>query len=369
VEDVAIIGVGQTVAPSEPTNLETLIFSTAQKALINAGLEHKDIDGVVTACSDQIDGRAISSMINSGPAGGHLRDEVNIASSGAHALIAGYLAVASGRRKVVLVSSWGKASEGNVRVAEHLTTDPYFDRDLPLTDITAMGMQAQALRSRLPKAEEAAVRVVLKNLGAVGTTVQEEDIRTSPIAAVPLRLAEIAPLQDGAYAIVLAARSIATGGSPRVVVRGVGWAADPYRLPDRDLVGLPNLRVAAGQAYRRANVRTADEVRFFEVHDYCGDAEILACSALGLGDLEDVIDLILAGETEPGGSRPVNASGGSLRGETPFAGGLQKVADAIAGLEVAATAGQDVIAVVQTSAGFAGQFQTVAVLGLDGGPT
>src|ERR1044072_7517736 len=117
---VVIAGVAASVGPVRTDSLESLIFATARAAIDNAGVALKDIDAVVTACADQVDGRAISSMVNTGAAGGHLRDEVNLASSGAHALVEGFLAVAAGRCETVLVSAWGKASEGIVSQVEHL---------------------------------------------------------------------------------------------------------------------------------------------------------------------------------------------------------------------------------------------------------
>ena len=62
------------VAEVSPTggaaySLETLIFASASSALSDAGLERGDLDGIVIAASDQVDGRAISSMVTSGPAG------------------------------------------------------------------------------------------------------------------------------------------------------------------------------------------------------------------------------------------------------------------------------------------------------------
>ncbi len=45
---------------------------------------------------DLVNGRVISSMVTSGPAGGYMKDLLNVASSGEHALVLAYLQILSG---------------------------------------------------------------------------------------------------------------------------------------------------------------------------------------------------------------------------------------------------------------------------------
>lgn len=364
---VAIIGMAATVAPHVDESLESLIFGTATDALGNAGVGHGEVDGVVTAGSDMVDGRAITSMINSGPAGGHLKDEVNLASSGVHALVEGYLAIASGRHRLVLVSSWGKASEGMVSVAEHLTTDPYFDRDAPLTELAAMGMQAQVFRSKVSRAEDAAVAVAVKNAAGSGTPMSADEVRRSPVVAAPLRSREVAQPRDGACSLVLASAGVAQSHTGAVYVAGIGWAADRYRLSERDLLRLPHLGAAASAAFDRARA-TVKDMLFVEAHDYSADAEVLACSALGLCELDRAPGFVLDGATSPDGPHPMNVSGGSLGGEVPFAEGLRRVVGAAQELGQSEDGARPrAMTAVQATSGFAGQFQTVVVLDRDGG--
>lgn len=141
--------------------------------------------------------------------------------------------------------------------------------------------------------------------------------------------------------------------SSLVELAGIGWAADAYRLCERDLLGLPHLRSAAAMACSMAGIREPRQLGFFELHDYSADAELLAMAALGLtrDDIERV-----------------NLSGGSMGGEAPFGGVLRKICDAFArlsdGTAILEDAGCARSALVQMSSGFAGQFQTVAVLRL-----
>lgn len=356
---VGITGVGQISEPAVHTALEDLIFEANTAALAQAELGLDDVQGVVTACSDMVDGRAISSMVTSGASGGHLKDEVNLASSAAHALVLGYLTVVSGRHDRVLVSSWGKASEGEPLVVEHLAAEPYFDRHSGLTSLSAMAIQAGARRAARRGGESAdAHDVVARNReraarnpnAPMAVAASAAEIAASPVVATPLTELEVAPVCDGAYAFVLEAYEENDRHGPGVEMAGVGWCADVYRLSDRDLVGVPHLRHAAEMACKHADVTHLDQdVGLFELHDYCGDAQLIAEDALGIRSKVD--------------PQRINAWGGSMGGEAPFGGPLRRVAEVCSGLGDATPVIDEFgSALVQLTAGFAGQFQTVFIL-------
>lgn len=370
---VAVAGVSAISAWEHVGSLEHLIYSAARGALEDAHLPWRDVDAIVTAASDQIDGRAISSMMNSGAAGGHLRDELNMASSAAHAFVSGYLAIASGAHSTVLVTSWGKASEGNVPYAEYLTLEPFFDRDLPLSPVAAMAMQAEAYRRGSTSLAAITGDIVSKNRAnarAGGSqldvpSVTADEVAGSDIVSTPLRSLEVSPICDGAYSLLLTAEGAVEGRHPPVFVQGVGWAADGYRLSERDLVGLPHLRTAAARALGMAGRESARKADFVELHDYSAYAELAAYEALDLCLPGEAPDAVADAWQAMGGQQVVNPSGGSLSGEAPFGGVLRKLTHAVTELR-----GHGILAdanpttgLVQMSAGYAGQFQTVVALG------
>jgi acetyl-CoA C-acetyltransferase len=372
-----IVGCAHTSTSRFTDSLEMLVFSTARRALEDAGLSLEDVDGVVTACSDQVDGRAISSMLMSGPSGGHLADEINLASSGAHALVMGFLQVASGHQDVVLVTTWGKASEGEVSNVEHLTADPYFERDVPISHVAAMGIQSQLYRTSSNRVAQAASLIAVKNSRNASRNaravnrdeVTPDEVGRSAVVAQPLRKLEIAPECDGAYSFVLASDARGKSDGRAVPMLGVGWAADQYRLAGRDLVRLPHLTAAARAACAQAEIgEIRKDIDFFELHDCSTDAELLALEAVGLCAPGTAADWM----QDEGRSRAdsLDPSGGSLSGEAPFAGILRKVVEAVTQLR--REAGENQLntadrALVQMSSGFAGQFQTVIVLGKSDG--
>lgn len=363
-----ISAVGEAV-PSSAESLETLIFQGAAAALEAAGLERDDLDGVVIAASDQVDGRAISSMLTSGPAGAYLNEEVNVASSPAHALILAWMQVLSGTHRRLLVSTWGKASEsGGSQPAERLSVEPFFERDAGLSAIAAAAMQARCHRQAGgARAEAACAWVASKNHGADSrgdALVSPDDVSSSALVAFPLRALECPAEVDGSFSLVLERAD--RGVERAVLLESAGWCSDSGRLAERDLTGVPHLRRAAGEAYSRAGVSDpATEIDVFELHDYTPDAELIAYPAVGLCGVGEAPGLALDGVTGRGGRSPVNPAGGSMRGEAPFGGAMRKVLSAVrqlrgeAGVAQCAGASQ---ALVQISSGFAGQFASAFVL-------
>ena len=54
--------------------LEEMVFDTAKAALDDAGITRDELDHVTIAACDELDGRSISSMLLSAPAGAYLKD-------------------------------------------------------------------------------------------------------------------------------------------------------------------------------------------------------------------------------------------------------------------------------------------------------
>jgi acetyl-CoA C-acetyltransferase len=378
---VAIVGYAAQSGPADvPRNLEDMILGAARGALASAALARDDVGAIVISASDQIDGRAISSMLTGGPAGAFLNDEINIASSPGHAFVIACLEILSGQHERILLTSWGKASEiaveGGTAAAERLSADPVYERDAGLEPVTALGLQAGLHRARARGGEAAARAVVIRNRAnaarnerAVGRApVDERAIAGSALLAHPLRALELPPVCDGAYSLVLAAAGDAPAGSP--VVEGFGWCADSSRLGERDLLGLPHLRSAAAAAYERAGVQDPRaELDLCELHAASGDAEVLAYPALGLCEEGCGADFARSGVADADGDLPVNPSGGPFGGEAPFGGGLRTIVETVRQLRGEAGAVGEAgarRALAQIATGFAGQLQTVVVLGAGG---
>jgi acetyl-CoA acetyltransferase len=354
--------------PGAASSLEMLIFRAVSGALEDAGITRGDLDGIVISASDQVDGRAISSMLTSGPAGAYLMDEINVASSPGHAFALACAQVMSGTHNRVVVASWGKASETaapTTLATEWLASEPFYERDVHLTPLSAAAMQAGVHRAGRADAELAAHRVAARSRGVTPEAVEQ----SSPLA-FPLRSLEWPEEIDGAYALIV--ESVGRSETRPVAVEAVSWCADSGRLADRDLVSMPHLRLATADARRRAGYEASGPAPdVWYLHDYTPDAELLEYEAVGLCAEGEAIALALGDSTHLSGDRPVNPEGGTLAGEAPFGGVLQKLVRAARQLRDEAGPAQVKGAercFVQMSTGAAGQFQTVALLAREDAP-
>ena len=372
---VGIIGVGQTVhcAARRDLSLQELIFEATVAALDDANLTRSEVDAVVIAAHDLVDGRGISSMITATAAGGMFRDEIRVADDGAFALILGCMRIMSGEFQTVVVCSWSKCSEAPIDTIENLGCDPMFQRPLGVTGTTASALQAERYLRTHHSNEMLAADVVVRNRQSgyrnshahVRERVEKAEVLRSPYVATPLRRLDIPPRSDGACALVIQADSLAHASGREVGwINGLGWAADSYFLGDRALTELLSARTAAARAYAMAGVsRPYSELDIAEVHSLSSYHELMLYQALGLYDREaapgeQVERLIESGPC-------LNPSGGSFCANPYTATGLIRVAEA--SLQVMGRAGErqvdrSSIALAHACSGLGGQTNAAFVI-------
>lgn len=373
---VAIVGVYQTKFESAKSGqtLEELIYHSVQALLKNTEITIKDIDSIVTASSDQIDGRAISMMLTSSPTGAEMKDLINSSGAGEHALILAYLRILSGVFETSLVVNWTKCSEIQLPQVEHLGCDPFYERDIGLTSLIANALQACTYVNRYELPEEIAAKVVEKNRkNAVNNPyahlqkeVTVDEVLQSKMLSWPLRELEVPPQSDGVCAVVLASEEKAHFFSNNYAwIRGIGWNTDTYWMGDRDLTQMTSLSLAAESAYAMAGIRNPkEEIAVAELHDISAYHELMEYEALGFCGKGEGASLIEKGITNINGALPVNPSGGTLSSNPIFASGSVRVIEAA--LQVMGKAEKRQVnaktALAQASSGFAGQNNSVFIL-------
>ena len=377
-DGVAIIGVGQTAyLPQRPEEiLDEMVFEAASRALVDAGLERRQIDSIVIAAGDEIDGRPISSMLEACPAGAYLKDEIKVTEEGSYAVILGALRILSGVFETALVVSWSKCSEAPVTQVTNYSAEPFFSRSCSLNYITAEAMQVSAYQAKHGLATRAAARVVTKNrknalrnrLSCIRKPLYLEEVLYSNVIATPIRTLDLAPLCDGACALVLASAEKARELSDKPVwIKGMGWASDTYYLGERDLTSISSLGKASQRAYALAGIANPlEDIDVAEIHDISSYRELMTYEALGFCREGQASTFMEEGTTEINGKLPVNPSGGCLSGNPFFAAGLVRVAEAT--LQIRGDAGSHQVpgaktALAQGSYGFCGQGNSVFILG------
>lgn len=376
---VGIIGVAQTpyLAVHDEWSLEELIFRTVTSLLREARVGIADVDSVVVSSSDQVDGRAISIMVTSGPVGAYGKDLLNAPSAGEHALALAYLRIASGMFDTSLVVSWSKCSEPeDLPKLQTLTADYIYHRELGMNDSISLALQAGIYIKKYNVPEDAAVQVVIKNrkngclnhLAHLRQEVSPEEMKKTPYVAWPLKQGFLPPESDGVCALLLASEEKvkSLGVKDIAWIKGLSWIADTYWMGDRQLGFMTSLEIAARNAYQMAEIqRPKDELDVIEIQEVTAYHELMAYEALGLCAPGEGWRLISMGETDFKGRIPVNPSGGALSANPYFATGLVRVAEVA--LQIMGGAGKHQISGVKLglatgSGGFACQNSSVFIL-------
>lgn len=296
---VAIVGVAQTrfEAAKPAETFADLAYDVASRALADAGLSMEDVGNVVTASNDFLDGRTISSMAVGDSVGAAFGEGKNISTvegDGAFAAVYGLSRVLSGSYGTTLVVAHSKASEGDYSLLTNASFDPIFERALGLDWVSAAALQARLCSERHGWTERDTARAatLARRHGSRNPNAQlraelpEEAVLGSPLLSPPIREAELAPLSDGAAAIVLASEDAARRSPKPVWVRGVGLSADA-RMTDRALWKADALGRAAARALSAAGIRRARDLDVFELHAPFAYQDLLWRRELGLEGVDE----------------------------------------------------------------------------------
>jgi acetyl-CoA C-acetyltransferase len=376
---IGVVGSAIHTPRAKRRSLEEAMYAVTRSALLDAGLTIEDIEGIIVAANDQLDGRAISIMMASGSVGGVDRDILSTPSAAEHAFVLGAMRIASGQFRTQLVVAWSPTDVNSVNEALKLGTDPYFHRALPLDPLAASALQASALEAAVPGLREAAVGVVAKNRGhgafaypdRAPAPAEKAWIASGKPLRWPLTDAMVAPPAYALVALVLAEQPFIEErrlANP-AWIHGMGWATESGFLGDRDLAKPPSLAEAARQAYQAAGIENpASAFQLAEVADASPYQEFIAYAGLGLCARGEWVAQTKAGRFARGGALPVNLSGGALSFNPVYCTGLVSIAEAanqVRGRAGAHQAKNVERALAHAASGMAMQYNTVVVLGRD----
>ena len=351
-------------ASERSLRLEEMVYRTSRAALAAAGVARTQVDSLTLGACDELDGRPISSMLMSAPAGGYQTDEIKVTDSGASALCLAYSRVLAGESQLGLVVSWCKSSKTDVETVMRMRGDPFYTRPLGMDTALSDALFAQAVGAHFGITEaEVGARVVngytraARNPRGMGHEIPSlEQVNRSPYEALPLRSAQRAPLTDGAVSMVVASESFLAANpdcKPLARITGAGWATDSYRLDNARLISMRSARSAWLAALRQAGLTGAKELDVIELESQTGYHEAAFVRAFGVEN-EDAL----------------SPSGGTFAQNPLFCSGLVNVAEAV--LQVAGKAGATqrpnaVRAAAHSCHGYAQQGNVVVVLERAGG--
>lgn len=314
----------------------------AHDALADAGLDLRDIDGLVVGMESDM----FALQVNPAPV---VAAEIGLAgissvrvegggASGALALRAGAMHVMAGLAKRVLVVGFEDAashvSSEDVRLIYSLSFDADVDGLAGATSATLYALSIAEHMAIHGTTEAQLAAVSVKNRGNARhnpwahkpMAISVADVLASPPVSTPYKLLDCSLLSDGAAAIVLSAPGHAPKATrPRARIAGSGAATDFARLGDRPARHrFAAKELAARAAYAMAGIADpAQGIDVAEVYDAFTGAEIQSLEALGLARDGMAAAAVAAGEFSADGRIPVNLSGGLMgQGGAPGAVGI-----------------------------------------------
>ncbi|MBD2898758.1 thiolase domain-containing protein [Spirillospora sp. NPDC000708] len=238
--------------------------------------------------------------------------ESHVEMDGAWALYEAWVKLQIGAIDTALVYGFGKSSQGDLRAIMNQQLDPYTLAPLGVDQVSMAAMQARAYMDKAGVKEDD-LRAVAARSRAAGRenpfalhlpdpegSADEQDYDVAPLHPY-----DVAPITDGAAAIVLAAGDKARELCERPAwITGIDHRTEPHALGVRDLTRSEAARIAGERA-------GAAGVEIAELHAQFSHEELILREALGLGD-----------------GVAVNPSGGALSANPVMAAGLIRIGEA-----------------------------------------
>jgi acetyl-CoA acetyltransferase len=266
--------------------------------------------------------------------------EAGCASGGAALMLAAN-AVANGQYDTVLVFGMEKMPKGIIRSSFF---EPWREQGGLAVTPAYFALRAQRVMRESGVTKEHLARLVVKNRanGADNpnamyqSTTTAEDVLASRVVCEPLHLHMLCSPNEGAAAVVVQRAGTGSRGSGGVRIAGgalrshlpgsvLGEATPMSGIDDVDIK--PPSTLAAEAAYEEAGLGP-EELDVVECQDTDAARELLGYEELHLCERGGSAALLESGATQPGGTLPVNPSGGLLsKGEPLGASALGQVVE------------------------------------------
>ena len=313
--DVAVVGFAH--APhvrrtDGTTNGVEMLMPCFQALYDELGLKQTDIGFWCSGSSDYLAGRAFSfiSAIDSIGAVPPI-NESHVEMDAAWALYEAYIKLLTGEVDTALVYGFGKSSAGTLRRVLAMQTDPYTVAPLWPDSVSMAGLQARFGLDAGKWTAEQMAQVALDSFAAAGRTDAEkpaksiDELLSRPFFADPLRRHDIAPITDGASAIVLA-----VGDKARELRKNPAWITGIEHRIETPVLGARDLTTSPSTAAsaKAATGGDAGSIEVAEIYAPFTHQQLILTEAIGLPS-----------------STKVNPSGGALAANPMFSAGLERI--------------------------------------------
>lgn len=226
---VHVHGVAATVQwADERASLGDFIFDGVTAALADAAISMAQVDSVVLASHDLVDGRSLSSMVTAPAAGAYLRDEIRLSEDGLAALSLAAARVEAGESEYSVVAAWGRASEGDHARISRTSFDPGFVQPFALDELGASALRLSAWCAAHGPAQADRARALSARDRAAAAC------RSLPHGPAPVLWSPLVAGEAPRAADIMVAAIV--GRAPAAIrIAGVGHGTDHAALGDRDL--------------------------------------------------------------------------------------------------------------------------------------
>ena len=276
------------------------------------GITQRDIGFWCSGSSDYLAGRAFSfiSAIDSIGAVPPI-NESHVEMDAAWALYEAYIKILTGQVDTALVYGFGKSSAGTLRRVLALQTDPYTVSPLMPDAVSMAGLQARLGLDAGKWTAEQMAQVALDSFAVAERTdlvppaESVAELLDRPFFADPLRRHDIAPITDGASAIVLAADDRA-----RDLRENPAWITGFDHRIETPVIGARDLTTSPSTAASAKSATGSDvgSIDVAEIYAPFTHQQLILTEAIGLQ-----------------GSVRINPSGGALAAHPMFSAGLERI--------------------------------------------
>ena len=309
----AIVGVHEHITRYAPDKSELQIQAESiQKALEDAGLEKKDVDGLFCASmSVRSSGLNLADYLNLYP---KMVDNTTVGGA------------TQARSGGVSVGTGGISRQGHPRL------DPSPDSFEELYGLTTVGLYAMIAQRHMhlygtTSEQLAEVAVTMRRHASLNPEalfrdpITVADVMRSPVVSTPLHRNDCCVITDGGGAVVVASPELARNCKQKPVwIIGAGEAVAHQGAGKRDL-----MYIAAKQshvpAFEMAGV-TQKDIDMAMIYDSFTITVIETLEDLGFCEKGEGGQFVLNGRIGLGGELPINTDGGGLSSNHPGMRGL-----------------------------------------------
>jgi len=312
--EVYIAGVGFT--PMKIRGKESfgdLVYDAVTSALEDSGFSIQEIDTVMDAGIDLLDGKGISNTEILASAGCYLKEEAKVEEDGLVAVFYAEKRIKSGLSKNVLIFGYSKSSCLDIDAYFNAAFDPTLYRQLGFTEKLLLALQSSAIMNRIKVSPNSVLDALLTN--SLRNPFIEHRERGEEVVIYPLREKDLPLYVDGAVALVLTDNAERVKEPVRLLSSWI--AVESGSLSLREPGELPSFKVSLKKCLEKCGLKPAD-IDVWELSEPTPYHLMMMVEDGGICRVEDLQEQIKAGR--------INPSGGALLSTALVACGLYRLA-------------------------------------------